>query len=158
MPREYQQAFSVIALNLEHLSLLPHHAISSTHVCDTGSMFLFEGLLKSGDVPCNPHWKWNQAKGRERAILHSENAVIEFFKLIPRRKQCTTHLSLPSMKLWQYNITMVDSGENRTMFWCEKGEDEWLILLEDLKFLSEFMHPQVVNQIWYNSNKVMYSM
>ena len=162
LPPEFQRALRLISIHFETAPVLSISKLQDTPVCIHGNVFLFDGSFKSSKIPARPGWKWNQTKGRRTGVLPRHDAVVEFYKLIPRKTIRSSLQRLPSMKLWQFNIKL--SNDRRvTMVWCEKGEkysaskQEVPLCIDDFEFLSPFMSADVVREIWPQSfcNKVV---
>ena len=154
LPKEYRNALDIASTHFLNSKRLPISELSCTCVCDQGSIHVFEQLVKISKIPSNPHWHWNQTKGRKTDVL--QGSITEFFKMIPRRKKGTkAKIYIPSMKLWQFNITLPDSDEKISLLWCERGEQEPAdddLVLDDFRFLSDFMPNNIADDIW-NSDK-----
>lgn len=119
-----------------------------------GSISVVKNDFTSKNIPSGPNWGWNQVKSRKKLQLPKSNVLVEFYKLMPRRK--TRDIQLVPLKIWRFDV--FDSKEQKkkfTIVWCEKGiiQNETTILLENLQFLAQFIQPDVAKEIWPSLNK-----
>ena len=88
------------------------------------SFTVYDYEVPAKAIPSDSHWRWNQTKSRKEASL--DDAKTSFFKLCPRKRLKRGPLprgcSLPSYKLWMFEVTLPDQP---TLFalWCEKGDE-----------------------------------
>ena len=115
-----------------------------------GSFLAIKNDFKSKQIPSEKTWRWNQVKARKNAILINSQYYTEFYKLMPRPiyKNSTMLLSGPK-KLWRFNILSKDDPKPLfIILWCEKGEKEKELCIDDFKFLSPFLEPGVAQSLW----------
>lgn len=122
----------------------------SNEILNEGSMILIKKDFKSRNIPAGEYWRWNQVKSRYKVLLPITRLWVEFYKLLPRSVDKKEKTPKTPFKIWRFDVFESDSNKVKfRILWCEKGiKDKDKLLLEDLKFLSRFMEPNIVDEIW----------
>ena len=149
LPREFAQALDAFnhfynnrdTYNIKQIN----NKISTKIYEESGCISVFPKIIKVCDVPAEPHWKWNQAKTRQRIPDKKNGITVEMFKVVTRRKsEKRKKLVIPFLKIWFFIVLNEDEPE--LIIWCERGLDSLIVdsnslHLSDYSFLKAFMDP-----------------
>ena len=146
---EYRNALNVIDSSIS-LNLIKSSYEIPNEIMNQGSILQITRDFKSRNIPSGKTWRWNQVKSRYKVLLPKSKRIVEFYKLMPRsfRKDGKPN---QLYKIWKFDVFDSSNSTKIThrILWCEKGlKDTETVLLEDLKFLSHFMEPNVAREIW----------
>lgn len=164
---EYARAVEFLDKNLS--KSIRFSKIDSCTLLD-GTFKVFEKRFPIKQIPSGKTWRWNQTNARKEVAMPHRNMTVKILKLIPRKRNtvpCTDdeEVEIPSLKIWQYEVTNPDSGPIFAL-WCEKGLQNNDILQtnstadldpesldlgaiwDELSFLSSFMPESVAKSFW----------
>ena len=154
MQREYRNALQVILAGIDKLNQttltgqLPRAAVHQD------AMMMWDGKIKSCQMPGTAEWRWNQSKGRQQMQL-ADGVQAEVTKLIPRSRS-RDGIKAPSYKIWICEFTSSITPVH-SVTWCERGIvtktpqpqiRELELRIEDYAFLSPFMSSSVAAELW----------
>ena len=120
-----------------------------SNFCCTNKLLLTSSTIGAKDLPSGHWWTWNQSKGKKDIVLTRTGYVGTIRKLIPRRrKQEQTKLPIPKLKVWHFELQSKGDEKRFSGLWCERGEQEKFLSLEDFAFLAEFTSVEVSQELW----------
>ena len=114
--------------------------LSMENIFPQGSIFFYDGHLKTSNIPREKHWKWNKSRGIASLNDTCNLMNVSFYKL--NSKTLRHERSSPNLKVWVFNMINLENSMEFGLFWCQKGYTEPSLddsLLNDLSFLREFV-------------------
>lgn len=150
---EYQNAVNMLDRVISNTNIRSGDVIPE-EIKNEGTIVFLKNDFKSRNIPAGEDWRWNQAKSRRRVVLPQSANLVEFYKLMPRplyNQTCSSNFPKRCFKIWRFDVYNLSGSQIRfRALWCEKGikNDATTMSLEDFRFLSPFMDPNLAEEIW----------